>query len=283
MTTALTWSILSLSARRSKRIQNTIRAPLEYYRDGDFEGALTAADTIVGVGGEVEHLYIRGGILRQLGRLTEAETALVRCIELSEQSEYKVYGRSIRGGIAQMESRIRLTSDAQEALGSVYASQRRYEEALKAFDDSLRDCPGRSALHRDVAEVWMRRGNAVEALRWATLSVDVSREEAFASEEIRDMTRAENLATLAWAMAASQTGIDQIEDLIAEAAKLASQQPVTVFAQVHLNIGLAYEGLGDLERSREHLSLSSQRDVQGISGRVARETLASSTAGLRNS
>ena len=181
-----------------------------------------------------------------------------------------------------MESRIRLTSDAQEMLGSVYASQRRYEEALKAFDDSLRDCPGRSALHRDVAEVWMHQGNAVEALRWATLAIDVSREEGFASEEIRDMTRAENLATLAWAFAASRTGIDQIEDLIAEAVKLASKQPVTVFAQVHLNIGLAYEALGDLERSREHLSLSSQRDAQGISGRVARETLASSTTGLRN-
>jgi hypothetical protein len=50
VTTALTWSILSLSARRSKRIQNTIRKPLEYYRDGDFEGALTAADSIVDVG-----------------------------------------------------------------------------------------------------------------------------------------------------------------------------------------------------------------------------------------
>jgi tetratricopeptide (TPR) repeat protein len=135
MAAALTWSILLLSARRSKRTQNKTRAPLEYYRDGDFEGALTAADSIVGDGREVEHLYICGGILLQLGRLAEAETALVRCVELSEQSEYEVYGRSIRGGIAQMESRIRLTADAQEVLGSVYASQGRYEEALKAFDD----------------------------------------------------------------------------------------------------------------------------------------------------
>ena len=128
----------------------------------------------------------------------------------------------------------------------------------------------------------MRRGNAVEALRWATLALDVCRGEAFASEEIRDLTRAENLATLAWAYAAWRTGIDQIEDLISEAAKLASRQPVTVFAQVHLNIGLAYQALGDLERSREHLSLSSQRDAQGMSGRVAREILASSSSSFRH-
>jgi hypothetical protein len=117
--TALTWWILSLSARRSKRIRSSIRAPLESYRAGDFEGALTAADSIVGVGGEVEHLYIRSGILRQLGRLAEAETALVRCVELSEQSECEVYGRRVQGDIAQMKSRIRLASGAQEMLCSM--------------------------------------------------------------------------------------------------------------------------------------------------------------------
>lgn len=90
------------------------------------------------------------------------------------------------------------------------------------------------------------------------------------------MTRAENLATLAWALAASGTGIDQIEDLICgggEVGIATAGNRLRASPPEHV----AYEALADLERSREHLSLSSQRDSQGMSGRVARETLASST------
>jgi tetratricopeptide (TPR) repeat protein len=176
--------------------------------------------------------------------------------------------------VLQRWRRIQFSAGAQQMLGSVYLGQCRYEEALEAFNASLRDCPDRRSVPRDIAEVWLRQNNAEEALNWAVQAVDTDRAAGVASGEIHEMNLAEDLATLAWALASARKDRSQVEDAAAESERLAQNKPVTTLAQVHLHLGYAYAALDDTGRSLKHLDLVVRSDAQGISGRDARRFVA---------
>jgi tetratricopeptide (TPR) repeat protein len=271
--TATVVFVFFASSARKRRDRSLIQAVLDPYRKGDFEEALQATEHLRDTGKDQSYLYYRGAILRQLGRLEEAEKCLSECAQLSQQNE-GAYGRSIRGGIAEIEKRISISANTQQMLGAVYLSRHRYADAITAFEASLRDCPDHGSALRDIAEVWLRRGKATEALKWAALAVDADRATRLLSRDVNEMNLADDLATLAWAAAAALKDGLQVERLVSEAEQLVVGKAVTAFAQVHLHAGFAYAALGDPEHSLRHLQAAAQSDSQGISGRYARAAVA---------
>jgi tetratricopeptide (TPR) repeat protein len=264
-----TGCILLTGSMRRRRQADVIQIVLDPYQKGDFERALDATEGLREAGKREQYLYYRGAILRQLDRLDEAERSLTECIALSESGELATYGRSIRSGIADMQERIRLAANAQQMLGAVYLAQLRYDDAIRAFEASLPDCSDRASAHRNIAELWLRRGDADEALKWANVAVDEGRAAQILSRNVYEMNLGEELATLAWAVAAALKDRAQVELLVAEAEKLVENQAVTAFAQVHLHAGLACAEYGDTEQSVRHLEAAACKDLRGSSGRVA--------------
>jgi tetratricopeptide (TPR) repeat protein len=250
--------------KRRKRM--AVDAHMDPYCKGDFKAALQATAKLKYA--PRAYCFYRGATLLQLGELKEAETLLLQNIALSEQAQ-----RSFRG----QGSRIlpRLTGVCRQALGELYLEQKRYDDALRCFEASLRDWPGRGSSHRAIAEAWLRRGNApTEALKWARLAVEEDRASTDLTQEARDTNLGEDLATLAWAVAVASHDRAEVDRMAAEAVSVAGAVLVTTSAQVQYQAGLAYEALGNAERSAQHFNEAARIDQQGRWGRAARAAAA---------
>jgi tetratricopeptide (TPR) repeat protein len=57
------------------------------------------------------------------------------------------------------------SAEARFGLGSLYAAQQRYDEAVKWFDATLRVEPDHVAAHQSLAELLSLQGNKPEAIR----------------------------------------------------------------------------------------------------------------------
>jgi tetratricopeptide (TPR) repeat protein len=254
---------------RRQRRQAALAAFLVPYRKGDFKAALQALE---GMRNDARaYASFRGGILMHLGELNEAESLLQKGIQLSEQQEFALKGGSIRGGIDVLEKQIRLTAISRAMLGELYLERGRYGEAIRCFEASLRDWPGRGSSHRAIAEAWLRRGDdPAEALKWAQLAVEEDRSAKDYTQEVRDTNLGEDLGTLAWAVAVASHDAPQVDRLVAEAESKVGTRLVTSSAQVQYFAGRAYETLGDTKRSTQHFKEASRIDQQGLWGRAAR-------------
>ena len=188
-----------------------------------------------------------------------------------EQQEFAIKGRGIRGGIAALEKQIRLTALNRAVLGELYLERGRYGEAIRCFEASLSDWPGRGSCHRAIAEAWLRKGDdPAEALKWAQLAVEEDRVAKDYTQEVRDTNLGEDLGTLAWAVAVASRDAAEVDRLVAEAESKAGTRLVTSSAQVQYFAGRAYEALGDTTRSTRHFKEASRIDSQGLWGRAAR-------------
>jgi tetratricopeptide (TPR) repeat protein len=239
------------------------RTWLAAYRRGDYAAALQATEGLRKAGKIRDYWALRGGTLMQLGQLEEAETSLNKAMDLMPPNEPAIQGRT--------------KSRQRAALGSamlveLYLQQSRYDEAMRRSEASLRDLPGHGPFHAYMAEACLRRGDRPsEALRWATLAVEEDRACKTLSQESRDVNLSENLATLAWAVAAASKDGAQVDRLVDEAVKLAgSLSIVPTSAQVQFQSGLAYAALGDRDRSTRYWEEASRIDPQGRWGRAAR-------------
>jgi tetratricopeptide (TPR) repeat protein len=255
--------LLLLAGAKPRRGGRLVKAVLDRYTVGDFEGALAATERLKTRWPEL-YLFFRGGVLSQLCRFDEAERCLRDYLVLLRQSDAV--------GSRTPEHKRRFL--AQEMLGEVLLSQGRYDEAMKAFEASLREAAGHGPIHRSIAELWLKRGNAGEALSSAKTAVNLDRAAKGQVQRILNMNLAEDLATLAWAAAAAHKDCSQIQPWIDEAAERSEGQPVSVRSRVHLHLGYAYQELNDLARSLEHLEIASREDTQGLYGRAARARLA---------
>jgi tetratricopeptide (TPR) repeat protein len=121
-----------------------ITGVLEAYRQGDYEGALHAADKLENVdpGG---YNFFRGSMLMQLDRLDEAEKHLRRCVSLRQEGS--------------------LAAIAHTSLGLLLLERKRFEEALKYFNAALQFNPDRGAhvpLYRGCVAASGQRGRGPE-------------------------------------------------------------------------------------------------------------------------
>jgi len=254
---------------RGRKQRSTLAAYMQAYRRGDYEIALQIAEGF-GERGAITRSYCfhHGSSLLQLGRLDEAETWLRQSVSLSRRDEAR------QSGPAEIERQIKLTALGSSTLGQLYLEQSRYDEALACFEESLRDWPDRGATHRSIAELWLRRGNVAEALKWARLAIVKEKSSKPLSKKTGDMNFAEELATLAWAVAEASKDREQVDKLLARAIPLA-KIGVSTKAQVHYHAGCAYAALGDTHKSTEYFARAASIDRLGRWGRAARNRAAS--------
>ena len=226
------------------------RAMFDAYSRGDYEASLEISRGLFDD-------FFTGNLLLQLGRFAEAEQLLQRAVDYQKEP--------------------RLAALANTVLGQLLLRQQNYERAIECFEVALRLWPDRGSTHRDIAEAWLRRGgNPSEPLRWARLAVEKERAGEGVSPETKKTNLSEDLATLAWAVAADSGDAAEVERLCAEAVGLCGAEPVTSAAQVHCHCGLAYAALGDEAKKGRHFEEAARVDPHGVWGREAR----SMTAGV---
>jgi tetratricopeptide (TPR) repeat protein len=258
--------IVEYSRQRRKRA--AIDAVMAPYREGDFEAALHVAERLRS--DPRAYSFFQGALLLELGHLKEAEPLLQQSIQLSEHQELAL--RKTHFGTSRALKRQRkLTALSRSVLGQLYLDQGLYDDALRCFEASLIDWPGRGSSHRAIAEAMLRRGDdPAEALKWARMAVDEERISRDMPREIRDTNLGEDLATLAWAVAVASRDSAQVDRLVAEAESVVGTRLVTSRAQVQYQSGLACAALGDLPRSTQHFNEAARIDTRGRWGRAAR-------------
>jgi tetratricopeptide (TPR) repeat protein len=229
------------------------------YRAGEYATALEKTENLKdGSAKTAPYCFLRGSMLHYLGRLDEAEASLRDGLFLEE----KPHQRAL----------------ALNTLASVLMDQRRYAEAIEFYENASRAWPDRGACHRGIAEVWLRQGREFgEALKRAQQAVTIDKRATGVSRELLEHRLGEDLAVLAWALSANSAGIGTVEFVSAEAIVLCRSAAKAIVAQVHYHVGQAYLALRSAEKSREHFSFAAELDPQGISGAMARSTIANSS------
>ena len=84
----------------------------------------------------------------------------------------------------------------------------------------------------------------------------------------------EDLATLAWAVAANSGTAREVESVLAEAFPLCADQAKAILAQVHYHAGQAYSVLGNSDEAIKHFRQAQNIDPNGQFGRMARDAQA---------
>jgi len=233
--------------------QRAIEAVVDAYRKGDYETGLRASETLKAID-EASFYFFQGSMLTQLGRFQEAESNLMKCASLRREAP--------------------LAAIAYSSLGQLLVETERYDEALKCFETSLAHDPARGASDRDIASLWLRRGKAEEALKWARLAVEKERASTLMKES-DELNLREALATLAWAIAATSRDREEVDHLAAEATPPEGTRAPASCAEVHVHLGKAYDALRDSPRCERHFENAARIDPAGLWGRAAKACAAS--------
>jgi tetratricopeptide (TPR) repeat protein len=237
-------------AREIQKMQ-AINAVVAAYCEGDYETALQRAENLKDVSSKTaEYCFFRGSILHHLGRFDEAEASLREGLPMEENPSQKAL--------------------VYNTLASVFMDQGRYPEAIAFFENAGRAWPDRGANHRGIAEVWLRQGRELpDALDHARLAVEIDRRATGLKKEALDSRLGEDLAVLAWAVAANSGNGTEVESLLAEAIPLLGAKTKPTLAEAHYHAAKAYDALKMPEKSAEHFRQATELDRQGIWGRLA--------------
>jgi tetratricopeptide (TPR) repeat protein len=243
---------------RAVRAMKAINAVMAAYREGDYETGLQKADVLKNhPSNKAEYCFLRGTMLHHLGRLDEAEASLREGLPLEEDPRQRAL--------------------VYNTIASVLMDQGRFPEAIAFFENAGRAWPDRGSNHSGIAEVWLREGREFpEALDHARQAVEIDRTASGMKKEALDSRLGEDLAMLAWAVAANSTvaansgAAAEVESLLAESFKLCGPKTKPILAQIHYQAAKAYEALKMPEKSREHFRQAAEVDPKGIYGRLAR-------------
>lgn len=246
---------------RGMRTISAINAVMAAYRDGDYETGLQKAealkDPLNPFKKSAEYCFFRGTMLHHLGRLQEAEASLREGLPLEDEASRRAL--------------------AYNTLATVLMDQSRYPEAIAFFENAASAWPGRGSSHAGIAEVWLRQGREFpEALQQARQAVEIDRAASGMKKEALDSRLGEDLAILAWAVAANSTltansgAATEVDSLLVESFKLCGTNTKPILAQIHYQAGKAYEALEMPEKAREHFRQAAEVDPKGIYGRLAR-------------
>jgi len=240
------------------QMKTAVAAVTSAYHAGDYEAALeNTKDLKNGPEATAPYCFLRGSMLRHLGRFSEAEASLREGLFLEEQPRQRAL--------------------AFNTLASVLMDQERYTEAVEFYENASRAWPDRGASHRGIAEVWLRQGReSQEALKRAQLAAAIDKRATGLTKELLQHRLGEDLAVLAWALSANGAGIGTVEFLSGEAVRLCASAAKAILAQVHYHIGQGYLALQEAEKSREHFCSAAEIDPNGIFGTMARSTIARS-------
>src|SRR3989442_7735175 len=209
---------------RAIRTTKAISAVMAAYRDGDYRTSLQKAESLKdGSSNTAEYCFFRGS-MHHLGKFDEAES-------------------NLREGLA-FETAPRQRALVYNVIASVLMDQERFPESIAFFENAGRAWPDRGANHRCIAEVWLRQGREFsEALDHARQAVEIDRHATRMKKEALDSRLGEDLAVLAWAVAANSGEAREVESLLAEAFQLCGTKSKPILAQFHYHAGRAYEAL----------------------------------------
>ena len=248
---------------RGMRTISAINAIMAAYREGDYEAGLQKAealkDPLNPLKKSAEYCFFRGTMLHHLGRLQEAEASLREGLPLEENPQQRAL--------------------VYNTLATVLMDQGRYPEAITFFENAASAWPDRGSSHAGIAEVWLRQGREFpEALVHARQAVEIDRAASGMKKEALETRLGEDLAVLAWAVAANSTtsstatseAAKEVDSLLAEAFHLCGGKTKPVVAQVHYHAGKAYESLLQGEKACEHFRQAAEADPKGTYGRLAR-------------
>jgi len=233
------------------RTSSAMKTVMTAYRAGDYATALQKTEDLrEGLRKTPEYCFMRGGMLRHLGRLDESEASLREALPL--------HGDPLQKALVY------------DALASVLMDQGRFTEAIGFYESAGRSWPDRGSNHRGIAEVWLRQEREFpEALEHARQAVEIDRRATGMPKEALATRLGEDLATLAWAVAVNSADITQVDSLLAEAFPLCGTRSKPILAQIHYHAGRAYEALKIPEKARDHFRQAGEIDTQGIFGRLA--------------
>lgn len=236
---------------RGMRAVNAIDAIMASYKAGDYEGALQSAQQLKDRANAQEYYYFSGAMLHHMGRLPEAEDFLRKAIPLQKEP--------------------RLKALAANTLGLVLLDQGRYEEAIASHEESLHLWPDRGSSYRAIAEALLRdKRESARALQNAHRAVEIDRAASGLEPRVLNCRVGEDLATLAWAVAANSGTAREVEPLLAAAFPLCADQAKAVQAQVHYHAGQAFSLLGKPDEAVKHFRQAAEIDPNGQFGRMAR-------------
>jgi tetratricopeptide (TPR) repeat protein len=246
---------------RAVRAMKAINAVMAAYREGDYEAGLKKTealkDPLNPLSKSAEYCFFRGTMLHHLGRLDEAEASLREGLPLEEDPRQRAL--------------------VYNTIASVLMDQGRYPEAIAFFENAGRAWPDRGSNHSGIAEVWLRQGREFpEALNHARQAVEIDRAASGMKKEALDSRLGEDLAMLAWAVAANSTvaansgAAADVESLLAESFKLCGTKTKPILAQIHYQAGKAYEALKMREKAGEHFRQAAEVDPKGIYGRLSK-------------
>src|SRR5579864_7006453 len=155
----------------------------------------------------------------------------------------------------------------------------RLDEAEASLREGLpleEDPRQRALVYNTIASVLMDQGRFPEALDHARQAVEIDRTASGMKKEALDSRLGEDLATLAWAVAANSTvaanqgATTEVESLLAESFQLCGTKTKPILAQIYYQAGKAYEALKMPEKAREHFRQAAEVDSKGVYGRLAR-------------
>lgn len=240
------------------RMKSAVAAVMSAYRAGDYAIALANTEELKdGSEATAPYCFLRGSMLRHLGRFSEAEA-------------------SLRAGLF-LEKTPHSRALAFNTLATVLMDEERYAEAIEFYENASREWPDRGASRRGIAEVWLRQGRELPtALKEAQQAVAIDKRVTAPSQEAKTLLRhrlGEDLAVLGWALAANAAGIGTVEFVIGESLRLCNDSAKAILAQVHYHAGQAYLALQNVERSREHFRQAAEIDLQGIFGAMSSSTI----------
>jgi tetratricopeptide (TPR) repeat protein len=255
--------ILFQQRRRARKLDRAIKIVHAAYCQGDYQKGLQLAEGLKrGRSKTAAYWFFRGKMLYQLGQLSESESCL-------------------RAGLA-LDSEPNLKALALEDLGRVQLEQQRYEEAIRNFEASSQDVPGRASGHRAIAETWLRQGiREADASSYALLAVENARSGPASKWQIQEFHLAEALATLAWAVAVRSAETAEVERLLADTFTLCGEEDKPVLAHLHFLAGSAYSALATMdarERSAYHFQEAADADPDGNFGRLAKAAVRGAAA-----
>jgi tetratricopeptide (TPR) repeat protein len=240
---------------RAFNMQSPMKAVMAAYRAGDYETALQKAERLKN-GALKTHPYcfMRGALLHRLGRFSEAEDSLREATALEADS--------------------RQTALAYDVLATVMMDAGRFSEAITFYGNAGHLWPEYGSSRRGIAEAWLRQGcESPVALEHARQAVEIDKRAAGMTSEVLDTRLGEDLAVLAWAVAANSGDISEVESLAAESSRLCGSNSKPILGQINYHAGRAYEAIRISNKAGDHFRRAMQADPKGIFGRLAGEML----------
>jgi tetratricopeptide (TPR) repeat protein len=290
---------------------------MAFYRRGDYRGAYEHASGLAAVNGTAEADFFRGAMLLAEGRLDDSETLLRQYLANTKDPAGQASANALLGELliergkydeaaGCLHTGMTLAPDQSAALRQLaIVTLRKGEEpelAVAFAQEAVKKEHQSAQVRAQKAKLAEEREKAAEIAREAEAIRVAAEKKKFPwqkggntgqgpavaieepleapptpSSEFRQFNMAENLAAMAWAVAASTQNEGEVDRLVEEALPLASGKGVATRAEVHFHAACAYAEIGVSVKSTKHFTQAATADPHGRWGKSAKNMLMASS------